>query len=423
MEFPFNAQKIFKVDGEGFVVLNGRDLSGYAGVPAGPSLPNRFGEKRDTSKMSQMAQIAMVLDQMGEASSKAQQLPQTITSMGRFAGTNQRLFLKVEGNTVLGLLKTGERTIFYRNYAGVCKELNPLCVLDFYVHESLQRQGIGNNLFYFMLEYENILPNKIAYDRPSPKLLKFLDKHYGLKAYIPQNNNFVIYEDFWNSGYSIPKKTLESLVEDGHYQNKTEEKVTYNDFPPEQPKQEHYFEEEEPRGADLYKEDYRQPHRDDNRAKAPRGTYVREQENHLKEVYTKNILENKKKISAHNASHRGQAPYWEEAPPEPESKLDKFRNTHSGFNQKRPSESSREFNQDHNPPKRQPDGLTLAGVPHYDQRFQKDQTSLPSIQKNKAKPRSPQQYNLVPAMYPEPSVSKAGRGKTSMYDREMSTLE
>lgn len=59
-----------------------------------------------------------------------------------------------------------------------------------------------------MLQYENIDPNKIAYDRPSPKLLGFLRKHYDLKDYIPQNNNFVIYRDFFERGYKIPQKAF-----------------------------------------------------------------------------------------------------------------------------------------------------------------------------------------------------------------------
>jgi alpha-tubulin N-acetyltransferase 1 len=36
-----------------------------------------------------------------------------------------------------------------------------------------------------MLQHENISPNKLAYDRPSEKLIKFLGKHYGLYKYIP----------------------------------------------------------------------------------------------------------------------------------------------------------------------------------------------------------------------------------------------
>ena len=52
-------------------------------------------------------------------------------------------------------------------------------------------------LFEKMLEKEKVNPEKLAYDRPSPKLLGFLKKHYGLINYIPQNNNYVIFNQYW----------------------------------------------------------------------------------------------------------------------------------------------------------------------------------------------------------------------------------
>ena len=93
----------------------------------------------------------------------------------------------------MGLLKVGEKKLFIRSESGQIKEISPLCVLDFYVHESCQRSGIGKLLFEFMLYHEYVQPEKLGYDRPSPKLFAFLAKHYGLKQYVPQNNNFVVY--------------------------------------------------------------------------------------------------------------------------------------------------------------------------------------------------------------------------------------
>ena len=48
-----------------------------------------------------------------------------------------------------------------------------------------------------MLEKEAIRPDKLGYDRPSEKLLGFLAKHYGLKRYVPQNNNYVVYNAYF----------------------------------------------------------------------------------------------------------------------------------------------------------------------------------------------------------------------------------
>lgn len=48
-----------------------------------------------------------------------------------------------------------------------------------------------------MLTSENASPSKLAYDRPSPKLIKFLQKHFGLASYVPQNNNFVVFNEYF----------------------------------------------------------------------------------------------------------------------------------------------------------------------------------------------------------------------------------
>lgn len=83
--------------------------------------------------------------------------------------------------------------------SGDFKEIEPLCVLDFYVSESCQRKGIGKLLFEAMTTHENMTAEKLAYDRPSPKLIAFLRKHYGLSDYIPQSNNFVIFKQYFSS--------------------------------------------------------------------------------------------------------------------------------------------------------------------------------------------------------------------------------
>jgi alpha-tubulin N-acetyltransferase 1 len=76
--------------------------------------------------------------------------------------------------------------------------MNPLSVLDFYVHESAQRGGHGKELFDKMLQTEGVEARKLAFDRPSPKLKSFLRKHFNLKDYVTQNNNYVVYDDYFN---------------------------------------------------------------------------------------------------------------------------------------------------------------------------------------------------------------------------------
>jgi alpha-tubulin N-acetyltransferase 1 len=65
-------------------------------------------------------------------------LPAIITTYSKlFTSGDNRLYLKAEGNKVIGLLKVGVKKLFIRNDYGAIKEISPLCVLDFYVHESV----------------------------------------------------------------------------------------------------------------------------------------------------------------------------------------------------------------------------------------------------------------------------------------------
>jgi GNAT superfamily N-acetyltransferase len=78
------------------------------------------------------------------------------------------------------------------------REMEPLCVLDFYVHERCQRTGHGHRLFEAMLHRECAAPAKLAYDRPSPKLLGFLKRHFRLTKFSPQSNKFVVFDEYFD---------------------------------------------------------------------------------------------------------------------------------------------------------------------------------------------------------------------------------
>lgn len=86
----------------------------------------------------------------------------------------------------------GSRSLFY-----AFPPIFHRSVLDFYVHESCQRQGVGRKLFEAMLAEESLRPHLLAYDCPSPKFLSFLRKHYGLASFIPQANNFVVFDSYF----------------------------------------------------------------------------------------------------------------------------------------------------------------------------------------------------------------------------------
>ena len=49
-----------------------------------------------------------------------------------------------------------------------------------------------------MLASEHIQPHRLGYDRPSPKLLGFLRKYYDLVQFVPQANNFVVFNNYFD---------------------------------------------------------------------------------------------------------------------------------------------------------------------------------------------------------------------------------
>uniref|UniRef100_A0A8C0C4J3 Alpha-tubulin N-acetyltransferase 1 n=1 Tax=Buteo japonicus TaxID=224669 RepID=A0A8C0C4J3_9AVES len=137
---------------------------------------------------------------------QAQGLPAPVTSATRMEANRHVLYILRDADgrgapkgAVIGFLKVGYKKLFLLDRNGAHNEAEPLCVLDFYIHESLQRHGYGRELFQHMLQSERVEPWRLAVDRPSEKLLAFLRKHYGLADAIPQVNNFVIFEGFFSN--------------------------------------------------------------------------------------------------------------------------------------------------------------------------------------------------------------------------------
>jgi len=149
--------------------------------------------------------LGEVLDQMGAASARAQGLHQVITTMEKLRHSENHIVyiitqkdLERDGADVcVGFLKMGRKKLFILDASGEQNEVLPVSVLDFYVHESLQRHGYGKQLFDAMLQNERVHPEHLAIDRPSDKFSSFLAKHYGLRQPCPQINHYVVYPGFF----------------------------------------------------------------------------------------------------------------------------------------------------------------------------------------------------------------------------------
>ena len=170
-------------------------------------------ELKDRKQAELETMLRHSLDDLGLKSAKAQGLGTYITSYSKLQlSPTSACYLIFEGSTAIGLLKVGVKQLFVAPPAAsslVC--INPLCVLDFFV--STQRQGIGKILFDCMLIRERKTPAELAYDKPSFKLLGFLQKHYGLSRYIPQTINFVVFNDFYRPHPQLENLEISGLLE------------------------------------------------------------------------------------------------------------------------------------------------------------------------------------------------------------------
>ncbi|XP_051271316.1 alpha-tubulin N-acetyltransferase 1 isoform X2 [Dicentrarchus labrax] len=199
MEFPFDINTLFS---ERVSILDQTLVAG----------------RKSAGRPDLQAHIATVIDELGRASAKAQQLTAPITSASKLQSQRHQLYLLKDAESnggrgvVVGFLKVGYKKLFLLDLQGVHIETEPLCVLDFYIAENLQRHGYGQELFDFMLQHKNLEPVLMAYDRPSPKFLSFLAKHYCLTRSVPQVNNFVVFEGFFlNRSAQLRKVPLKKL--------------------------------------------------------------------------------------------------------------------------------------------------------------------------------------------------------------------
>uniref|UniRef100_A0A1B6H6G6 Alpha-tubulin N-acetyltransferase n=1 Tax=Homalodisca liturata TaxID=320908 RepID=A0A1B6H6G6_9HEMI len=208
MEFRFNVNDIFKST---ISKIN------HALLPSDFS-----GDRRNASHSA--ALVANIIDAMGYASAKAQDLQHPITSADKLRNIDHTVYLMIEPEdndgkgSVVGLLKIGVKNLFLFDETGMVHEMKSLCILDFYVHESKQRSGYGKKLYDYMLHDKEISPCKLAIDRPSENFLSFLYKHYGLAKIYPQTNNFVLFEGFFgnNTASTVSTKSYSSQGTPSH---------------------------------------------------------------------------------------------------------------------------------------------------------------------------------------------------------------
>ena len=130
----------------------------------------------------------------------------------------------------MGYIKIGPKRLFLRDRICNYHERKTLCVLDFYIYDTEQRTGLGREIFDFMLNYKNVEPGELAYDRPTLRFLSFLKRNYGLENFITQENNFTIFDEFFESERIRSNETQYDSDTHRVIENLTRPKNLYNSF-------------------------------------------------------------------------------------------------------------------------------------------------------------------------------------------------
>ncbi|KAJ1417330.1 touch receptor neuron protein Mec-17-domain-containing protein [Ochromonadaceae sp. CCMP2298] len=139
-------------------------------------------------------------DRLGVESGEAQMLSTPISSVQKLtaaAGQGAVLYCTGEGAAmeVLGFTKYGQKDLYFYKGAKLVECPGTSCLLDFYVSGQQQRRGVGLAMFSEALRVMCVTAAQLAYDRPSPKLTSFLQRHYSLGGGDLQPNRFMVFRE------------------------------------------------------------------------------------------------------------------------------------------------------------------------------------------------------------------------------------
>ncbi|KAM3956901.1 alpha-tubulin N-acetyltransferase 1 isoform 2-T2 [Aphomia sociella] len=172
--------------------------------------PGFHGDVRSVRVMQES--LSKLIDMLGEQSATAQGLNKVITTAEKLRNSpTHTLYLLKDANAksgkgeVIGLLKVGRKHLFLFDERDKVCEVEPMCVLDFFVLRDRQRHGHGRLLFDHMLNDMECTPVELAIDGPSPKMESFLAKNYGVERLVRQNNNFAVAPQFFANAVEISK--------------------------------------------------------------------------------------------------------------------------------------------------------------------------------------------------------------------------
>ncbi|CAB3226480.1 unnamed protein product [Arctia plantaginis] len=174
--------------------------------------PGYHGDVRSMRLMQD--NLNKLINEIGEQSAAAQGLNRVITTAEKMRNSpDNTLFLLKDSLTnqghgaLIGLLKVGYKKLYLFDPRNKVREVEPLCVLDFFITQDHQRIGYGRVLFDYMLQALEVHPYELAIDGPSTKMEQFLAKNYGIDNLLRQNNNFAVAAQFFDNVVDISNKS------------------------------------------------------------------------------------------------------------------------------------------------------------------------------------------------------------------------
>ncbi|XP_050442442.1 alpha-tubulin N-acetyltransferase 1-like [Adelges cooleyi] len=178
------------------------------------TLTVRGHEENDETDAELQKRVKLIVDCMGNASAKAQNLKSPVTSAEKLVNSNHMLYVMTEHPeegrfAVVGILKMGLINLTLYDKEGSCSDEIVYYLLDFYIHEKRQRKGYGKRLLEYMFMDTDTEAKHLAIEKPTKVFLQFMWKHYNLSKLVNQKSNFVIFEEFFCDPADERKKNSE----------------------------------------------------------------------------------------------------------------------------------------------------------------------------------------------------------------------
>ncbi|XP_055357646.1 alpha-tubulin N-acetyltransferase 1-like isoform X2 [Paramacrobiotus metropolitanus] len=169
-------------------------------------IDSRIFDWEDASREREMAksEMARLIEHMGRLSSQSQHLQFPTTTFDTFHNSGQRIYVtkfpniyKLKG-AIMAFARIGWKTLLLEDCDGFTVKKDMMVLYDIHVASCSRRKGQAKKLLDFIFAHERIQPWELVIDQPTAALLKFFDKHYYLREFVPQiQGRYVVWKRYF----------------------------------------------------------------------------------------------------------------------------------------------------------------------------------------------------------------------------------